>query len=73
MLHSLKIKSHFFIASNCHFVGVNIYFTDPGKDKELKSPAATKDKGNTEGQNCITPKDIFASRKKSCNSLGYCS
>jgi len=35
------------MASDCHFIGVNTSFTDPGKEKELKSPAAVKDKGNT--------------------------
>lgn len=34
---------------------VNTSFTDPGKEKELKSPAATKDKGNTTGPFYIKP------------------
>ena len=43
------------MASDCYFISVNTSFTDPGKEKELKSPAATKDKGNTARQNCIKP------------------
>lgn len=41
------------MASDCHFIRANTFFTDPGKEKALKSPAATKDKGNIAGQNCI--------------------
>lgn len=43
------------MASDCHFISVNTSFTDPGKEKESKSPAATKNKGNMSGKNYIKP------------------
>lgn len=49
MLHSLlwlNLIAHSVVVSYCDFIGVTNSFADPGKDKELKSPAASKNKGN---------------------------
>ncbi|PKU43441.1 hypothetical protein llap_6250 [Limosa lapponica baueri] len=48
------------MASDCHFIGLDASFTDPGKEKVLKSPAATKDKEpvkEKEGKNPTALKD----------------
>lgn len=59
------------MVSDCHFIGVINSCTDPGKEKELKPPAATKDKGNMAGQICIQLL-ISMHIKKYWNALTLC-
>lgn len=57
------------MARHCHFISVNTSFTDPGKEKELKTPAATKDKGNSKTKLYKTLRSMCIEEKKSCNAL----
>ncbi|KAF4796589.1 triadin-like isoform X7 [Turdus rufiventris] len=46
------------VVSDGHFIGVTNSFTDPGKEKELKSPAATKDKEHAEEKDGKNPASL---------------
>lgn len=74
MLQSLKLKAPSFtpLLLLSLFWCKYFFFTDPGKEKELKYSAATKDKGNIIGHNYRKPEDIFASRKYLAMNWTFC-
>lgn len=60
------------MASDCHFISVNTSFTDPGKEKELKTPAATKDKGNCKTKLYKTLRSMCVKEKNLAMHWPFC-